>query len=93
MMLSKLFTKLQSVSIHYTFHIDVAIESGSARFNFKQLVLSEFGQLHSAYNNHVPTTHAGIPISKRHVTELSHRTRPETDVAPCLSEHQAFNDE
>jgi hypothetical protein len=27
------------------------------------------------------------------VTEHSHRTTPETDVAPCLSEHQAFNDE
>jgi hypothetical protein len=27
------------------------------------------------------------------VIEHSHRTTPETDVAPCLSEHQAFNDE
>jgi hypothetical protein len=27
------------------------------------------------------------------VTEHCHCTTPETDVAPCLSEHQAFNDE
>ena len=31
-------------------------------------------------------------FEERHATEHSHRTTPETDVAPCLSEHQAFND-